>query len=179
MKNCILLLYLLSALAVPRAAAQGVYYTFDKHVNFYNYKTYKWVTIDSGQRLDDLTADQLIATLDVELAKKGLAKADSDPPDLYIGYQIARNNDRHFSQYNVGGSSGSAAGATSATAGATIATVHSGQLVLDLYDASKKQLVWRGVVPNAIDANATPEKKQKHMDKAVERLLKEYPPKKT
>lgn len=42
----------------------------------------------------------------------------------------------------------------------------------------KKQLVWRGVVSNAIDANAKPDKKQKHMDKAIEKLLKEYPPQK-
>jgi uncharacterized protein DUF4136 len=179
MKNCFLLLYALLAMGAPRVAAQGVDYTFDKHVNFYNYKTYQWVNINNGQRLDDLTADQLLATLDVELAKKGLEKSQSDPPDLYIGYQIARNNDRHFAQYNVGASSGSAAGANSGTAGTTITTVHSGQLVLDMYDSSKKQLVWRGVVANAIDADATPAKKQKHLDKTIERLLKNYPPKKT
>jgi hypothetical protein len=178
MKNCYLLASLLLALGAPRVAAQSVNYTFDKNANFYNFKTYKWVSIENGQHLDDLTADQLLATLDVELAKKGLTKSSSDPADLFIAYQIARSDAKHFSQYTVGAASGSAAGATSGTAGATITTVHSGQLVLDMYDAAKKQLVWRGILSNAIDADAKPDKKQKHMDKAVEKLLKDYPPQK-
>jgi len=34
------------------------------------------------------------------------------------------------------------------------------------------------VLPNAIDADANPDKKQKHLDKAIEKLLKDYPPRK-
>jgi hypothetical protein len=176
MKNHILIVFALLALGAPRVAAQSVNYTFDKNVNFYNFKTYKWVAIDNGQHLDELTAGQLIATLDVELAKKSLTKSESNQADLYIAYQIASGNNKHFSQYNVGASNGSAAGATSGAGGANITAVHSGQVVLDMYDSATKQLVWRGVISSAIDANAKPDKKQKHMDKAVAKLLSNYPP---
>ena len=47
-----------------------------------------------------------------------------------------------------------------------------------MYDGERKQLVWRGIVADVIDANAKPDKKQKHLDKAVEKLLKNYPPQK-
>jgi hypothetical protein len=176
MKRYFLLAFVLLALGVGRVTAQGVNYSFDKNANFYNYKTYKWVSVESGQQLDGLTADQLIGTLGTELGKKGLTESQSDKADLYIGYQIARGNDKQLRHYDFGASYGSAAGATSGTAGATTTIVHSGQLVLDMYDSARKQLVWRGVVSNAIDANAKPDKKQKHMDKAIEKLLKDYPP---
>ncbi len=161
--------------ATGLAEAQNTGLTFDRNTDFSKYKTYKWVTIPNAEHLDELTNDQLIGTLNVELAKKGLKKSDSDKADLYIGYQIAPGKNKPLNQYNVGGSYGPAGGGA-ARAGATSTVVHSGQLVLDMYDSATKQLVWRNVVAHAIDPDAKPDKKQSHMDKAVEKLLKDYPP---
>ena len=47
-----------------------------------------------------------------------------------------------------------------------------------MYDSAKKELVWRGVASKTIDPKAKPEKQQKNIDKAVAKLLKNYPPKK-
>jgi hypothetical protein len=163
---------------VRSTSAQIVNVNFDKSANFLAYKTYKWVAIKDALQLDDLTAEQLVATVDVELAKKGLTKSNSGKPDLLIGYQMARPGQKQLTHFNVGASLGSATGANAATAGAATTTVHSGQLVLDMYESEKQQLVWRGVVSDAIDADAKPAKKQKHMDKAIEKLLKDYPPQK-
>lgn len=159
------------------AEAQNTGVTFDKNTDFSKYKTYKWVTIPHAEHLDELTNDQLIGTLNVELAKKGLKKSDSDKADLYIGYQIAPGKNKPLNQYKVGGSYGPAGGGAG-TAGATSTVVHTGQLVLDMYDSGTKQLVWRNVVAHAFDPDANPDKKQKRMDRAVEKLLKDYPPQK-
>jgi len=177
MKKWLLLASLLFASAAGRSAAQTANANFDKSANFLNYKTYKWVSIPSQQQLDELTAAQLVGTLEVELARKGLTKSKSDSADLFIGYQMVRSGNKEQNHYDVGATYGSAGGATG-NGGATITTIHSGQLILDMYDATSKKLVWRGVVSNAIDADAKPDKKQKHMDKAVEKLLKDYPPQK-
>jgi hypothetical protein len=178
MKKCLLLVSVFLALSVVRASAQGTSVTFAKEIDFAKYKTYKWVTIENAFRLDDLTAEQLVSTLEAQLAKKGLTKSQADKADLLVGYQITREGDKHFNQYAVGASSGSAAGSTSGNGGVSVSTVHSGQLVLDMYDSERKQLVWRGIVSDAFDPEAKPEKKQKHMDKAVDKLLKDYPPQK-
>jgi len=178
MKKLFLLGYALLALGVGRVAAQSVSYSLDKSADFYKYKTYKWVSIQNAQQLDELTSDQLIGTVDAELAKKGLTKMQSDNADLYIGYQIGSGKEKQLRNYNIGASYGSPAGGNMGTAGATTTIVHSGQLALDMYDAAKKQLVWRGVVSNSIEADAKPDKKQKHMSKAIEKLLKGYPPQK-
>lgn len=61
---------------------------------------------------------------------------------------------------------------------ATSETIHTGQLDLDVYDSANKRLVWCGTVAKTIDPNAKPEKRQKNLDEAIEKLLKNYPPKK-
>jgi hypothetical protein len=178
MRKCLLLSGLLLVVGVGQVAGQSVNVNFDNRADFNQFKTYKWVTIKDALQLDELTADQLIATVDVELAKKGLTKSKTEKADLWVGYQIARPGQKQLSHFNIGASYGSAAGANSATAGATTTTVHTGQLVLDMYESVKQQLLWRGVVSEAIDADANPAKKQKHMDKAIEKLLKDFPPQK-
>jgi hypothetical protein len=46
-----------------------------------------------------------------------------------------------------------------------------------MYDPAAKQLVWRGTASKTIDPKAKPEKRQKNLQKAVAKLLKNYPPK--
>jgi len=64
---------------------------------------------------------------------------------------------------------------TTTTYGST-STVYIGQLDLSMYDPAAKQLVWRGTASKTLDPKAKPEKKQKNINKAVEKLLKKYPP---
>ena len=51
-----------------------------------------------------------------------------------------------------------------------------GAIGLSMYDPAAKQLVWRGSATKTLDPKAKPEKKQKNINKAVEKLLKKYPP---
>lgn len=176
MKKYLLLAAAFVTLAVGQAAAQAANVTFDKSTDFSRYKTYKWVTIKDAQQFDELTSGQLIGTFDTALARKGLTKSQSENPDLLIGYQVALGNQKHLNDYNLGGAYGSAAGATTGSGSVTTTAVHTGELVLDMYDAATKQLVWRGVVAKAIAADAKPDKKQKQLDKTVEKLLKDFPP---
>ena len=60
-------------------------------------------------------------------------------------------------------------------ASATSSTIAIGSLVLDMYDPSTKQLVWTGRVTKTLDPSANQEKKQKNLDKAMQKLLKNYP----
>jgi hypothetical protein len=67
---------------------------------------------------------------------------------------------------------------TSTTTTGSTSTIYVGQLGLDMYDSAKKELVWRGVASKTIDPKAKPEKQQNNITKAVDKLLKNYPPKK-
>jgi Domain of unknown function (DUF4136) len=176
MNKCIIVLVVFLCVALTQTAAQGPSTDFARGANFSQYKTYKWVHIKSAQEIDELTAEQLIGTLEVALTKKGLTKSKSEKADLYIGYQITDAKETHGSPYPIGSSYDQVAAAESANSGTPPAMVHTGELTLLFFDAGNKQLVWRSSIYNAIDAEAKPEKKQKHMDAAIEKLLKDFPP---
>jgi hypothetical protein len=178
MNKYFFLAYLLLALGVGRVAAQNPTFGFDRDADFSKYKTYKWVSVESAQYLDELTAGQLIGTLNVALAKKGLTKSPADKVDLYIGYQIASGDLKHLNHLDTGTEYRPPAEASSETPGDAATIVHSGPLVVYMFDSANKRLVWWGVLLNAIDAGAAPEKKQKHLDSAIEKLLRDYPPQK-
>ena len=183
MKSLVLVAWLLFVGVLP-AIAQDVRYDFDKDKDFSKYRTYKWVAIKDADQPDDLTARQLTAAMDGELTKKGLARTDEDTADLYIGYQTAIGQEKEFSSYNAGWGYGPGWGAgwygyggmTSTTTYGSTSTVYIGQLDVSMYDAAAKQLVWRGVASRTLDPKAKPEKKQKNITKAVQKLFKNYPP---
>jgi hypothetical protein len=49
-----------------------------------------------------------------------------------------------------------------------------GTLVLDMFDAKTKQLIWRGSAEDTL-SNKT-EKNEKNLDKGVAKMLKDFPP---
>jgi hypothetical protein len=167
----------LAALALAAiGSAQTVTYNYAAEVDFSKLKSYKWVEIPGGVRLDDITARQLTSALDAELAKKGLSKTDSDTADLFVGYQVAITQQREISSYNSGWGYGPRWGGGMTTA--TISTLQVGSVALDMYETAPKHLVWRGVATKTIDTGAKPDKRQKNIQKGAEKLLKNYPPKK-
>jgi hypothetical protein len=179
----VLALSALSAFGARSVAAQDVRYDFDKEKDFSKYKTYKWVPIKGADQVDDLTAQKVTAAIDAELSKKGLTKTDADTADLYIGYQTAMSTEKQFTSYNTGwgygpgwGGGWYGGGMSSNTTYGSTSTVYVGQLDLSMYDSNAKQLVWRGKATKTLDPKAKPEKKEKNINKAVEKLLKNYPP---
>jgi len=172
-------------LSVLPAFAQDVRYDFDKDKDFSKYKTYKWVAIKDAQRPDELTSKQIVSAVDSVLGTKGLTKTEDDTADLYVGYQTALGTEKEFTSYNTGwgygpgwggGWYGYGGGMSSTTTYGSTSTVYVGQLDLSMYDPAQKQLVWRGNATKTLDPKAKPDKKQKNITKAVQKLLKNYPP---
>jgi len=141
--------------------------------DFSKYHTYKWVAIAGATQLNQIVDAQIKSSVDSQLATKGLTKTDSEKADLYIGYQASLDQEKQWNTYNTGG--GYRWGGGMATATSTNITV--GTLVLDMYDPSTKQLVWSGRATKTLDPSNSQEKKQKNLDKAMQKLLKNFPPK--
>jgi len=183
MKKLALLMVAFVFLGVSPTVAQDVRYDFDKDKDFSKYKTYKWVAIKGADQPDELTARSIMSAIDVELATKGLTKTEGDTADLYVGFQTAIGQEKEFTSYNTGwgygpgwGGGWYGGGMSSTTTYGSTSTVYVGQLDLSMYDPAAKQLVWRGVASKTLDPKAKPEKKQKNITKAVQKLLKKYPP---
>jgi len=169
-------------LLAAMASAQDVSYNFDQKADFTKFKTYKWVEKKDAEQPDPLVAKQITDAIDKQLATKGLTKTDGATADLLIAYQVAVTKEKEATTWNTGYAMGTGwggryyggyGGGMSTT---TTATIYIGAVNLDVYDAATKTLVWRGLASKQIDTGAKPDKRQKNLDKGMQKLLKNYPP---
>jgi hypothetical protein len=58
----------------------------------------------------------------------------------------------------------------------TTSTIYIGQIALDMYSSANKALVFRTTASKTLDTRAKPDKQQKNLDKAVAKMLKDFPP---
>ena len=134
------------------ALSQEVHYNFDSSADFSKFKTYKWITLKSEAPIDKLTDEQIKATLDAGLARKGLTKVDTDRTDLFIGYQTTEHINQQFGGRDFPWSVGSGWNGRSDS----IRTVYKGELAVDMYDSANQHLIWRGVASKSLDPKAPP-----------------------
>jgi len=164
------------------AFAQDVTYNFDSTADFSRYKTYRWEKHPQSIDIDDIVRAKLATAFDAELARKGLTRTDSARSDLVVVYQLAVTQEKEINSYSTGWATGTGWGyggfSGSGTTNTVISTISIGSLNLDMYDATRKQLVWRGVATKTLDPKVKPEKQDKNIAKAAEKLMKNYPPKK-
>jgi len=162
-----------SLIAGIATMGQDVRSNYMPGTNFAKYHTYKWVTIEGGSRPNQIADAQIKLSVDSQLALKGLTKTDSDTADLYIGYQTAINQEKQWDAYGTGGFRWGGMGMGSAAS----STITNGSLVLDMYDPATKQLVWTGNATKTLSPSGDQKKTEKNLDKAIRKLLKNYPPK--
>jgi hypothetical protein len=152
------------------AFAQTVDYNYDRTTDFTKFKAYKWVSIEGAQHPDQITDGNIRTIVDKQLAAKGLTKKDADPVDLYVGYGTTVDQEKMITGYGGGGWRFGGMGM------AETSTIKNGTILLDIYSPSGKLLVWRGTVTETLDPSANPDKNYQHLQKALAKLLKNFPP---
>jgi hypothetical protein len=162
----------LALLACSLAPAQDVTTNSMPGTDFTKYHTYKWVTVEGATYPNQILDAQIKQSIDGQLAAKGLTKTDGEKADLLIGYQASIDQEKQWNAYSTGGMRWGGGMAT-----AQQSTISTGTLVLDMYDPASKQLVWSGRASKTLDPSANQQKHQKNLDKAMQKLLKNFPPK--
>ena len=145
--------------------------------DFSKYRTYEWVTVGPNGAPDQILDTQIKQSIDFQLAAKGLTKVDADKTDLLVRYHLAVSKEKQWNATGMGDVlrwPGMSTATGSATATST--TIDVGTLVLDMYDPSAKQLVWTGHATKTINPSKDPQKNQRNIDKAMQKLLKDFPP---
>ena len=101
-------------------------------------------------------------------------KANSAHSDLLVAYQIGVQQER---QWNAFGTRDALAGGFGMGSGtATSSTINNGILMVSIYDAASKQLIWRGFAVKEINLSKDQQKNRKNLDKATQKLLRDFPP---
>ena len=164
------------------AMAQKTSYDFDKSANFAGFKTY---ALKDGTKVGQpLIDDRIVNAIDTELAAKGLTK--SDKPDVFVVYHVAFDKQKDISTFSSGYGGGYGAygwgygGAWAGGGGSSTTTVRDilvGTLVIDIADATKGQMAWRGMGVKEVNTQAKPDKRDKSINNAVKKIFKNYPPK--
>jgi hypothetical protein len=173
---------LLLAFAGSAAQAQKIKVEFDKSVDFSKFKTFAWDPTPQTATARPMLVVAIKAAVSEQLNLRGLKEA-ADKPDVYVQIYGGVDSDAAVSYsdlyYGVGGIApfdqsfllwGAVPGST------TTVVVHKGELVVDIIDADRKKLSWRGKATQKLS-----EKRQKALEQvntAVEKMFAEYPMKK-
>lgn len=158
-------------LAAPAVLAQDVSYDYDKSFDFSKAKTYAWV--DGTILKDEFNHKRIVDAVDAQLAAKGLAKAAAGAaPDVVVAYHASFDKDLRISGFSSGWG-GYRWGATR-SGSATVDDVLIGTIVVDMM--KDKAIVWRGIASKEVDVKASPEKREKNINKGAEKLFKNFPP---
>jgi hypothetical protein len=178
MKRILIIIAAVGLCLVALAKAQEVRYDYDRGANFSNYKTFNWVQVPGAQKPDQLTDQHIRQAIESALAQKGLTKTEGNA-DLLIGYQVAVNQETELTTYYPGAWGygygwGRGLGGMETT---TASTINVGTLDLDMYDPARKQLVWRGSATKTLNPSKNPDKRRRNIQKAMDKLVKNYPPK--
>jgi hypothetical protein len=153
--------------------AQNVTYDFDRAADFSKFRTYQWT---EGTNLrDELNHKRVVQAIDRQLVLKGLVQAEpGGKPDVHVAYHASFEKDVQINLMGSGWGGPRFGGMRSGTA--TTEQILTGTLVVDIVDAATQSLLWRGIASNELNANAKPEKRDKDINRAAEKLFKNYPP---
>ena len=156
------------------ASAQQMKTDYDRGANFAQYKTYSWAQVKTKDQLD---VDRIKSAVNAALAAKGWTQVDSGGDVSVVAMEITRNQQTLNTFYDgFGGGWGwrRFGGSGFGEATTTTDTYKVGTVVVDLFDAKTKQLIWRGSSSDTLSNNS--DKNIKNLDKGLDKMFKPFPP---
>jgi hypothetical protein len=181
MKLRFVALIMVLAIAAP-VWAQKIRVDYDKQLNFAQFKTYAWAP--HGAVAHPGLALNVVGAIEQELNARGMTKVgmDQNPGTVIQVYGSVEQDTSYYSTdplYNASGGVPPFDPSFSGPLlygqfGATSVTIHKGQLVVDLIDASLKKLVWRGMSQQNLAAH-NPNKLLSQVNDAITKMFKQYP----
>ena len=171
MKKAIGLLAIVALVAVP-AAAQKVFVDYDTHADFGSYKTFAWAeTAPTSLEGNHPLVHSLIKnSIEYQLSSGGMVEDTADP-DLFVTYHTSSKNEMQFMTTSFGYSYGPYWGGAYAGSSMTN-TYDKGTLVIDIWDARKKEAIFRGTASKVFSDD--PNKALKQVDKAIQKIADKF-----
>jgi hypothetical protein len=160
---CAMLACVTSAIAL----GQTVSVNYNKSQDFSQYHTYIWASNNANQIQNSILAQQAKSDIDSALQSKGLQLVEeSQNPDLIV---LASGGLQQQTSYQAWGMRGIGGGMGGITPQQNVV----GTLIVDVYAAKEKNLLWRGVGQNTLGTNGS--KNSQMVTKAVQKMFKQYP----
>jgi hypothetical protein len=158
---------------------------YNQAADFSKYSTFK--VLPAKEIKSELIKDRIEGAITTQLKAKGL-KVASDNADLLVAYHARLDKETQLDTtsfgYGWGGGWGGYYGPGAyggyggmGTSTTTVREIPVGTLIVDLVDATKKEMVWQGVASATLDPKATADDKDYRVNDAVKKMFSSFPPK--
>jgi hypothetical protein len=151
--------------------ADNVKVDYDHSANFNQVKTYSWSKVKTANSIWD---DRVKDAVDKELAAKGWAQVPSGGDVALTAIEKTSVHQQYDTFYD--GFGGWRRGGGFGESTTAIDNYKVGTLIVSMFDGNSKQLIWRGA--SSRDLSSNPEKNTKSLDKDVQKMFKDFPPRK-
>jgi hypothetical protein len=152
------------------SVAEQVKTDYDRSASFGQYRTYSWQQVNTR---DQLMVDRIKSAVNAALVAKGWTEVPSGGDAALVAIETTRNQQTLDTFYNGFGGGWRWGGFGNATT--TVENYKVGTLVVDIFDASNKKLIWRGAASDTLSSNS--DKNIKELDKGVSKMFSHFPPK--
>jgi len=152
---------------------QHVKTDYDRTADFSQYKTYSWEKV---QTQDPLWIERIKGAVNGELASKGLSEVASGGDVSVVAVEMTKTQ-RNLNTFYNGLGGGWRFGGGFGEATTTVDTYKVGTLVVDLFDAKTKKLIWRGSASGTLSDKS--DKNIKSLNNGVQKMFDHFPPKAT
>ncbi len=158
----------------------GVTSDFDHAVNFRAFKTWAWYPQQpndtqggpSGGQYESFLDQRIRTAVAAELAKKGLTQTDK-APDVYVAYSTRVEDKQQVSPYYNGFGYPYYGYGYYGRGYQPVTQYKAGTVIIDIVDARRKELAWRGTGQAQVDQNTISEPEAFRI---VGGILGTYPP---
>lgn len=157
--------FALAVFAAAGAHADNVVATSDSAAPFSSYNTYAWTAGTTSP--DPVTERRIHAAVEAQFSGKVIRLvAPDETPDIYVATHVLTREQKDFVTSSFGPQSVDGSSVD-------IKSYQPGTLVVDVYDAKTKKMVWRGVVMGT--GSDKPSKNADKIEKALTDLFRRYP----
>jgi hypothetical protein len=176
----LLMIVFLGLLAAGCSPMLDVSSNYDFDADFTAYKTYDLMKPEELQLSPSASAEfagrrhvmeaELVKALNANMQALGF-KRDADNPDIMVAYYVGVRDEVFTANYGFD--------YNDITGAAAVQNVQDGSVRIDFVDPKTKQVVWTGEGHGAVNRDPTEDMIRTNVNRAVEKILKQYPPKKS
>jgi hypothetical protein len=154
---------------------------FSETADFSKFRTFQYKETDTTiADINPMAHQWIIDAIRREMIANNFAEVDSDP-DVYVSYYGKVNEELVMRTTQVGHAAGSGSYrlrsplSDDITHSVTTATTYRrGTLVIDIWEAGQKELVWRGTVSDSLSEN--PDQNAERINRGITNVFEKYPP---
>jgi len=145
---------------------------YSHSVNFGQYRTYSWIKVQAG---NELWQERIKTDVDEALQARGWQQTPSGGDATVAAFGSTKEMPTLQTFYDGLGGGWFWGGFGEGMATTTVENTPVGTLVVDVFDAHGKKLIWRSVATNTLSGD--PQKNEKKLAKTVDDMFKNFPPK--